>query len=291
MTHFNQDQSRIIYLNGEFVASEQAKISVFDRATLFGDAAYDVIAVLDGKLVDFDNHMIRLKQSLNELSIPFPMGRTQQLVIIRELINKNHLNQGVVYIQVSRGVAERDFNYTSDMIPTIFIFTQSKAIFDNSLANIGISLHSVPDIRWARRDIKSVNLLGQILAKRDAWEAGTCEALMVGSDGFITECASSSFFIFRDNRIITRPLSKEILAGITRKALLALCKTNQINLQEQPFTLEDVYAAQEAFISGTATCVLPVTAVDGKPIGDGCPGPASMAMREIYIRYAKTSAN
>ena len=282
--------NRTVYLDGAYISPDQAKISIFDRSVLFGDAVYEVAGVLNGKLLSFDNHMNRLERSLKELSIPQPLTRDEILEAFRQLVKRNNLYEGLVYMQVSRGQAERDFSYQENMTPTVFMFTQEKPSSDNEKANTGVALRSAPDIRWARRDIKSVNLLGQVLAKQTASQGGAYEALLVDPTGVVTECGSTSFFIFKDNTIITRPLSNDILPGITRHSIITLCETNQIALEERPFTLDEAYGAQEAFISGASTYVLPVVKIDDVNIGDGIPGPATAALRKIYISYARETA-
>ena len=282
--------SRIVYLNGEYVAPEDAKVSIFDRGLLFGDGVYEVAGVLDGKLLDFDHHIERLERSLKELDIPQELGRDDILDAFRELVSRNTLGEGLVYMQVTRGEAERDFPYDSGVKPTVFMFTQAKDSEENEKTRTGVSLKSVADIRWARRDIKSVNLLGQVLAKQAAKESGAYEALMVGPDGNVTECGATSFYIFRNNTIVTRPLSNDILPGITRRAVIDLCRENQLGLEERLFTLEEAMNAEEAFITGASTYVLPVTSIDGKSIGDGQPGPATLALRQMYLRHARETA-
>ena len=192
--------------------------------------------------------------------------------------------------QISRGVAERDFTYDKGLTPTVFMFTQEKKPAENELVKTGVELKSVDDIRWARRDIKSVNLLGQVLAKQAAQEAGAYEALMIGPDGNITECGATSFYIVKNNEIITRPLSNHILPGMTRKSVLKLCKEQGQKLEQRAVTLEEVYQADEAFITGASTYVLAVTKVDGRKIGEGIPGNVSNRLREIYLDHARETA-
>ncbi len=282
--------SRTVYLNGAFIPPEQAQVSIFDRAVLFGDAIYEVAGVLDGKLLDFDSHMKRMIRSLGALSIPQPMDREQVLYAYRKLVIANQLDEGLVYMQISRGVAERDFTYTEGLTPTVFMFTQVKSEVEKSYLETGVELKSVPDIRWARRDIKSVNLLGQVLAKQVAHEAGAYEALMIGPDGHVTECGATSFFMVIGETIITRPLSNEILPGITRQALIQLCEPNAFKLVQRTVTLEEVYAADEIFISGASTYILPVTRVDGRSIGSGRPGEISKRLRQRYMAHARSTA-
>ncbi len=281
---------RIVYLNGEFIPPEQAQVSIFDRGVLFGDAVYEVAGVIDGKLLDFHSHMARLSRSLGELNIPQPLDSTELLSIFRKMIQLNNLEEGLVYMQVTRGPEERDFIYSEILSPTVFMFTQEKPSLENEYAKTGVSLKSVEDIRWARRDIKSVNLLGQVLAKQTAHDHGAYEALMIGPDGMITECGATSFFIIKDNTIITRPLSNDILPGVTRSALIELCDSGEIMLDQRSVSLEEVYVADEAFISGASSYVLPVTSVDDKTIGSGTPGNITNKLRGIYIEFARSTA-
>jgi len=280
---------RIIYLNGQYVPESEARISIFDRGTLFGDAVYDVVPVLSDRFINFDSHYSRLTRSLNSLSIPCPLSSEDLLKSIRKLVLINNLPEGVVYIQVSRGIADRDFLAEKELSPTVFMFTQQKPLLQHPKLTNGVRLKTVPDIRWARRDIKSCNLLGQILAKSTARDKGADDALMIESDGTITECGSSSFFIYGDQCIVTRPLGTDILPGVTRNALMKLKNTRQISIEERSFTLDEVLAAEEAFLSGASSLILPVVAVDNVPIGNGIPGPISTAMRENYIRFAVDS--
>ena len=281
---------RTVYLNGEYVSPDYAKVSSFDRGLLFGDGVYAVAGVLAGKLLDFDHHMERLERSLAELDIPQPLTRDEVLAAFRKMVQLNGLREGLVYLQVTRGQAERDFVYDPSMKPTTFMFTQAKDSEETDKLRTGVSLLSVPDLRWARRDIKSVNLLGSVLAKQAAKEAGAYEALLVGSEGYVTECGATSFYLFRNNTIITRPLSREILPGVTRRAVVDLCLSNQLGLEERLFTLEEALEADEAFITGASTYVLPVTRIDDHQIGTGQPGPATLALRQIYLQHARETA-
>ena len=282
--------SRTVYLNGAYLPAEQAKVSIFDRAVLFGDAVYEVAGVLDGKLLDFDSHMQRLERSLNALSIPTPLSRDQILEAYRHLVQVNEITEGMVYLQISRGVVDRDFVYPSGLTPTVFMFSQNYPSEHSEKSRTGVALKSIPDIRWARRDIKSVNLLGQVLAKQSASEAGAYEALLVDEEGFVTECASTSFYIVKNQTIITRPLSNDILPGVTRKALLSLCRDNSYSFSEQRVTLQEAYDADEAFVTGASTYVLAVTKIDGKQIGSGKPGPITNNLRQAYLEFARKTA-
>jgi len=281
---------RTVYLNGEYLPEDEAKISIFDRAVLFGDAIYEVAGVLDGKLIDFDAHMARYHSSLGKLGIPVPLDNEQVLAAFRQLVKLNDIDEGLVYMQITRGEADRDFVWQGDLQPTVFMFTQRKLSVENKAAQNGVILKSVEDIRWARRDIKSVNLLGQVLAKKAASDAGAYEALMIGSDGYITECGATSFFIVTGDLLLTHPLNNDILPGITRKAVVALCNTHGIRLVETRFRLEKALQADEAFISGASSYVLPVVQIDEQKIGSGTPGPYYQKLRGIYIDHARTSS-
>lgn len=283
------NQDRIVYLNGEYMPAADAKISIFDRSALFGDAIYEVAGVMDGKLISFESHIDRLKRSLGELQMPIPLSTDEILVAFRSLVERNSIQEGFVYMQVTRGIAERDFTFKTDMKPTVFMFTNEKSDSQLKQAKTGVIVKSVPDIRWVRRDIKTVNLLGQVLAKQAAHDAGAYEALMIDADGYITECGSTSFYIIKNNTIITRHLTNDILPGVTRKSLLRLCEKNGIELEQRLFTLDEVFEADEAFITGASTYVLGVVKVDDHVIGHGRPGETTNAMREMYLSYAKES--
>ncbi len=282
--------NRTVYLNGEYLPEDEARISIFDRAVLFGDAIYEVAGVLDGKLIDFEAHMQRYQRSLGELRIPVPLTEAQILSAFRKLVELNHVDEGLVYMQVTRGEADRDFVWQGEPKPTVFMFTQHKLSVESKTAETGVILKTVDDIRWARRDIKSVNLLGQVLAKKAASDAGAYEALMIDTDGYITECGATSFFMVKDDLLLTRPLNNDILAGVTRKTLVALCITHGIRLVETRFRLEDALQADEAFISGASSYVLPVVQIDDQQIGSGIPGPWFRKLRDIYLEHVCASA-
>ncbi len=281
--------TRIVYLNGDYMPDHEAKISIFDRAVNFGDAIYDVAGVLDGKLIDFEHHMQRYFNSLSKIAIESPLSKDDILQAFRHLVELNELDEGLVYMQVTRGVAERDFVWPEGIKPNVFMFTQPKMPEENEAGQKGIKLASVPDIRWARRDIKSVNLLGQVLAKQAAHEAGAYEALMVDGEGYVTECGSTSFFMVRGNEILTRPLSNDILPGVTRRAIIALCAANGLSLNETRFSLEEALAADEAFISGASSYVLPVVKIDDRELSGGKPGDLTLRLREIYLEHVRSS--
>jgi D-alanine transaminase len=281
---------RSVFLNGEYLPPEQAKISIFDRAVNFGDAVYEVAGVLDGKLVDFANHMQRYRNSLAKLDMRSPLDEAQILDAFRRLVELNGLDEGLVYMQVTRGTAERDFDWPADIEPTVFMFTQPKSDAESAAAEAGIRLASTPDIRWARRDIKTVNLLGQVLAKHAAHAAGADEALMIDDEGWITECGSMSFFVIRGDRVLTRPLDgNRILPGITRRAVVALCESEGLELAETRFTLAEAQDADEAFVTAASAYVMPVVDIDDRALGDGKPGALTRRLQAIYLDYARQS--
>ncbi len=279
--------SRIVFLNGSFVPFEEAKIPVMDRGFLFADGVYEVSAVLDGKLIDNDAHIGRLARSLGELQIPMPYTPAEWTGFEEGLIARNALTEGVVYIQVTRGVAERDFGFARDLTPTVVMFTQVKRFIGAPLGENGAAVITVPDIRWQRRDIKSTGLLAQALAKQQAADAGAAEAFMV-EDGFITEGGSSSvFLITRDNVIVTRPLSNAILPGITRASIMRLATEEGLRIEERAITVEEALAAAEVCYTSASSFVVPVNTIDGKPVGTGKPGPLVRKLRELYIAMAR----
>lgn len=293
---------RLVYLNGAFVPETEAKISCMDRGFLFSDGVYEVTAVLDGGRVqvDADGHFARLRRSLSELRIDYPSHTPNLEQAQTELIERNILHEGIVYLQITRGAAaERDFFFPSSdelnkkTLPTVFMMTQSMNITNNPAATTGIAVATVPDIRWKRRDIKTVGLLAQVLAKQEARDAGADDAWMVDDQGFVTEGASNNAFIMKNGKLITRALSNDILHGITRKAVLELLeKTNgdggsqTLQLEERGFTVEEAYRADEAFSTSASTFVMPVVDIDGRSIGDGKPGPVTRQLRKLYLELA-----
>lgn len=280
--------SRIVFLNGSFLPIEEAKVPFMDRGFLFGDGVYEGIAVLGGHLVDNEAHLDRLERSLREVRIPNPYTKAEWTKLEEELVRRNDLTEGFIYFQVTRGVAERDFMFPENATPTVAMFTQAKSIVNSPAAETGIAVITVPDMRWKRRDIKSINLLAQVLAKQAAKEAGAQEAWMV-EGGFVTEGGSSSgFIVTKEGRIIVRPLSHAILPGITRQSLLSLSQESGIELEERLFTVEEAYDAAEAFLTSASNFVLPIVSIDGRTIGNGKPGPITKKLREIYIRMAAT---
>lgn len=272
---------RVVYVNGEYPMEADAKISIFDRGFLFGDGVYEVVPVVNGQLVDKEYFLQRLDRSLGELSIAWPCSKEEYVEVMRQLVLRNDLQEGIVYSQVTRGVAERDFPFPADTVSSLIAFTSPKGLMDNPDADAGIAVITTDDLRWKRRDIKSLNLLAQCLAKQDAVSKGADEGWMV-EDGFITEGVSSTAYIVKDGRVITRPLSNLILPGIRRRTLLEIAKQNAIELEERAFTVDEALHADEAFISSATTIALPVVSIDGQVIGNGKPGAITMRLREYY---------
>jgi D-alanine transaminase len=282
--------SRIVYVNGIYLSEEEAKVSVFDRGFLFADAVYEVTSVLDGKLLDFDGHMHRLHRSLAELEMDAPCDDATLEAIHRELLARNALTEGLIYLQVTRGAADRDFLYPVGVRPGLVLFTQAKALRASPTARAGIRVISIPDIRWGRRDIKTVQLLAPSMGKMAAKKAGADDAWMI-EDGFVTEGTSNNAYIVTaDGTIVTRELSNAILHGITRAAVLKCAREAQMQVEERPFTLDEVMRAREAFYTSASAFVMPVVAMDGQPIGTGRPGPVAARLREIYLAEALATA-
>ena len=282
--------SRIVYVNGDYLPEEEAKISVFDRGFLFADAVYEVTSILDGKLVDFAGHRARLHRSLGELEMPAPVDDAELEAIHRNLIARNAVTEGMIYLQVTRGAADRDFAYPADPVPSLVLFTQARPLVDTPAARDGIRVVTVPDIRWGRRDIKTVQLLAPSMCKMLAKKAGKDDAWMV-EDGFVTEGTSNNAYIVTaDGVIVTRGLSQAILHGITRAAVLRLASEAQLRVEERPFTVAEAAAAREAFMTAASAFVTPVVEIDGAPVADGRPGPLTRRLRELYLAEAQAQA-
>ena len=277
-------KERIVFVNDEFINETEAKVSIFDRGFLFADAVYEVTAIIDGKILEWDGHITRLKRSLKELDIKMPIETNELLDIHHKLIEKNNLIEGLIYLQISRGEDDRSFDYPDRNVkPTIVLFTQVKSLQESNLSKNGMKVISVPDIRWARRDIKTVQLLAPSMCKMMAKKSNKDDAWMV-QDGFVTEGTSNNAHIItKDNVLVTRNLSNDILAGVTRRSILKYAKEAQIKVEERPFTIEEAKNASEAFVSSATTFIGPVVEIDNKIIGDGKPGKQSLRLREIYI--------
>lgn len=283
--------TRIAYVNGTFLPLEETNVSILDRGFLFADGIYEVTAVIDGRLVDTPRHMARLERSAREIGMALREPPERIAAIEAELIDRNGLVEGVVYLQATRGAADRDFLPAPDLEPTLVLFTQAKALVDAPAAKTGITVASVPDIRWGRRDIKSVMLLTQVLAKQAAAEAGAQDAWLVDDDGMVTEGASSTAWIVtQDGTLVTRARSHVTLPGCTGDALASLVEEHGLAIDWRPFSLDEAHAAREAFNSAAGTLILPVVAIDGRPVGDGLPGPITARLRAFYIEAARRSA-
>jgi len=285
--------SRIVYVNGDWLPEAEAKVSVFDRGFLMADGVYEVTSVLGGRLMDFDGHYARLVRSLKELDMDCPIGRDDLLAIHREIVARNGIDEGMVYLQVTRGnPGDRDFVFPDPATTpaTVVLFTQSKpGLADSPAAKAGIRVISIPDIRWGRRDIKTVQLLYPSMGKMLAKKAGCDDAWMV-EDGLVTEGTSNNAYIVTGGRIVTRDLSSDILHGITRAAVLRFAREAQMEVEERPFTLAEAQAADEAFVTSASTFVTPVVEIDGQAVGAGTPGPVATRLREIYIDESRRAA-
>lgn len=279
--------TRHIYINGSYLPENEAKISVMDRAFLFGDAIYEVTAMVDGHLIDNDLHLARFARSLAELAIalPLPLEQVRQMQI--ELARRNQMTDGTIYLQVSRGVAERNFLPEADVAPTFVAFTQPKKLYDTPAQQNGIAVALIEDPRWNRRDIKTVMLLGQALAKQSAAAQGFAD-VWLHEDGAITEGASSTAFILtHDGKIVTRQNSHTILPGCTRRAVMTLAERHNLTIEERPFTITEAQAAAEAFLTSASSLVTPVVRIGDAVIGDGTPGPVTRRLQQIYLDAAR----
>ena len=282
--------TRTVYVNGQYLPENEATVSIFDRGFLFADGVYEVTSVIGGKLLDFDGHAVRLERSLNELEMTHPVTKNELLEIHRQLVERNEITDGLVYLQITRGAADRDFAYPKDAEPTIVLFTQNKpGLAQSPVADKGMKVISIEDQRWGRRDIKTVQLLYPSMGKMAAKAQGADDAWMV-QDGFVTEGTSNNAYIIKDNVLVTRHLGNEILHGITRKAVLEFARVAQITVEERSFTIEEAKAADEAFITSATTFVMPVVQIDDKPIGSGQPGPLTKRLREIYLEESIKAA-
>ncbi len=280
--------SRIVYVNGEYVSEGEARISVFDRGLLFADSVYEVTSVLKGKLVDWRGHHKRLERSMKELSFEWKCDEEFFLKIHKQIIKKNNLDEGTVYLQITRGIADRDFTFDKTIQPSIIAFSQQKKIIEPLLTNKGLSVMTAADIRWKRPDIKTTQLLGPSLLKMKALTEAMDDVWFI-KDGFITEGTSNNAFIVnRVGTLITRDLSSDILGGITRSSILNLAKKKKILVEERPFSLEEVYNASEAFITSSSIFIRSVVKVDNNLIGQGSPGTFVKNLIFEYLDYCKS---
>jgi D-alanine transaminase len=283
---------RIVYLNGDYLPETEAKISIFDRGFLFADAVYEVVSVLDGRLVDFDGHVARLARSMAALQLAPVPSRQDLLVMCRELVARNALEEGIIYFEVTRGNAgDRDFLFpTANTLLTIVGFTQAMQLVDRQQAETGLSVVTLPDRRWGMAQVKTTQLLYASLMKAEAKAAGADDAWLV-RDGFVTEGTSQNAHIVTAKGVlVTHPLDNAVLHGITQASIKALAETDGIEIEERTFTADEAKGAAEAMVTSASGFAMPVTCIDGVHIGDGRPGPVTRKLREIYIAFARDSA-
>lgn len=283
---------RIAYVNGAYVRNAEAAVSIEDRGYQFADAVYEVWSVFGGRLADLEGHVNRLERSLGELGIAMPMPRQSLLIVLEEVVRRNHIIEGMVYLQVSRGVAPRDHVFPIGVKPSVVI--TAKPVDREAAARkaeAGVKAISAPDIRWGRCDIKTVGLLPNVLAKQAAKERGAAEVIFVDRDGLVSEGGSTNVYMVGDDGVIrTRTLKANILAGVTRLNLLSVIAESGLEIREDAFTLAEAKAAREVFVTAATSLVLPVVAIDGHPIGAGTPGPVALSLRDSYIDKARRTA-
>ena len=283
--------SRVAYVNGRYLPRAEAQVSIEDRGFQFADGVYEVCEVKGGKPIDERRHMARLDRSLDELRIARPMTPAALSIVMRETVRRNRVRDGIVYVQITRGVAKRDFPFPPDIKPTVIVTARNTDIARlDQLAAEGVAVVTMPDIRWGRVDIKSVALLPNVLAKQAAREQGAREAWLVDEQGRVTEGASSSAWIVtREGMLITHPLGPDILPGVTRAVVIDVIRAQGLAFEERAFTVEEAYGAREAFITSASQIVLPVTTIDGHPIGNGAPGLIAAGLRRDYHRHAEST--
>jgi D-alanine transaminase len=284
--------SRIAYVNGCYLPLRQAMVHVEDRGYQFGDAVYEVCEVRQGRLIDERRHLARLKRSLDELQIRLPTSPAALGIVLREVVARNRIGHGIVYLQVSRGVAKRDHGFpTPEVAPSVVVTARPlNARRNEALAAAGIAVISVPDNRWGRVDIKTTGLLPNVLARQAAIAQGARDAWFVDKDGTVTEAASANAWIVTQaGRVVTRPADHGILKGITRTVLFDVIKAQGLSVDERAFTLAEAYAAREAFVTAASQIVLPVVRIDGHVIGEGKPGPVATVLRRAFHQYAEWS--
>lgn len=276
--------SRIAYVDGRYVPTRKAAVHIEDRGYQFADGVYEVCAVINGVIIDEDSHLDRLERSLGELQIAEPMGRGALKVVMRETLRRNRVRHGIIYIQVTRGVARRDHPFPTASHPVV-VMTAKSMNFSKIIerAEVGVSVITVPDQRWARRDIKSVSLLPNVLAKQAARERDAFEAWQVDAEGHVTEgSATNAWIVPREGVLLTRPLGPDILAGVTRAGLIKAANRLGVRIEERSFTVSDAKKAREAFLSSTTNFAMPIVAIDGEPVGTGKPGPTVRALLKAY---------
>lgn len=281
--------ARYAYVNGRYVDHREAHVHIEDRGYQLSDGVYEVVGVRDGRLIDETPHIDRLDRSLRELRIAWPVPRPVLGFILRELMRRNRLRDGLIYMQVTRGVARRDHGFPTGPVKPALVITTRNGKRAEADPGQGVAVKTIPDIRWGRCDIKTVALLPNVLAKQAARESGAFEAWMVDGEGRVTEGASTNAWIVtKDDELVTRQTDHGILAGITRHTLKSLAGALQLKLVERPFTLAEARKAKEAFITSATSFVTPVVKIDGEPVGDGQVGPTARRLREEYVRFSAT---
>ncbi len=281
--------ARIAYVNGQYVRHRDAKVHIEDRGYQFADGVYEVFAVMCGKLIGEVGHLERLTHSLKELRIDWPIKRSALMVVINEIVRRNHVYDGIIYLQITRGVAPRDHPFPKEPNSTIVLTARKSAPLDKEALRAGSDVITIPDIRWQRCDIKSVALLPNILGKQQARESGAFEAWQVDNTGFVTEGTSTNAWIVTQNgELVTRNVSKEILNGITRLAVIEAAKAAGISIVERPFTPAEAISAREAFVTSSSSHVKAVTRIDGKSIGNGHVGDVTSRILDAYIGYIES---
>jgi D-alanine transaminase len=284
---------RIAYVNGQFVRQNRAAVAIEDRGYMLADAVYEVWSLFDGKLADAEGHFARLERSLSELSIAMPMSRAALTLVLREAVRRNRVREGLLYLQVGRGVAARDHAFPGEATsPSVLITVKAiDRTATEAKAAKGMSVVTTPETRWARCDIKTVGLLPNVLARQTAKEAGAGEAWFVDDLGFVTEGAASNAWILdADGVLRTRDTNANILRGVTRRTLIDIAREEGLTVEERPFTVAEAKSAREAFITGAGALVQPVIAIDGQPVGNGLAGPMAMKLRRLYTERARSSA-
>lgn len=277
---------RIVYIHGQFVPEEEARIGLFDRGFLFGDAIYEVTAVIGGRMIDNDLHLARLERSVGELAIPLPLPLEEIAAVQAELMARNSLRDGTIYLHVSRGEADRDFLYSDALAPRLVGFTQAKVLTGTKGQREGISVDLAEDPRWQRRDIKTAMLLGQVMAKQVARARGFDDVWLV-EDGMVTEGASATAHVITaDGRILTRAASQATLPGCTQRALARLCAAEGLTIEERAFSPEEAQGAAEAFQTSASSLVMPVVRIGERTVGDGRPGPMTRKLQALYLEAA-----
>ena len=280
--------SRVVFVNGEYLPYEKSKVHIEDRGYQFADGVYEVFAVIENKLADYDAHMSRLLRSLSELNMRLPYSRKSIFFHISNIVKQNLISNGLVYLQISRGVASRDFKFPNNTKSSLVITAKSTSLDQYTESfNKGISVSTTRDLRWKRVDIKSLNLLAPVLAKQAAYEKNCQESWLLDDDNFITEGSSSNAWIYRDGTLITRPVSNSILNGITRSTLIRGLKKRKIKYKEAKFDLDDVKKSSEAFITSATQHVMPVVRVNNIIIGSGAPGPRALDFKAAYMESLK----